>query len=67
MSNGEDGDAAAALVRLAGVSKTYTRGSTKVHALRDATLDIGRGELVVLLGPSGFGKTTLLNVVGPVW
>ena len=54
------------VVTLRGVEKVYDGGSLAVHALRDVDLEIGRGELVVVLGPSGSGKTTLLNVVGAI-
>ncbi|MCH0541002.1 ABC transporter ATP-binding protein [Streptomyces sp. MUM 203J] len=53
-------------VLLRGVSKSYASGEAAVHALRDVDLDIGPGEVVVVLGPSGSGKTTLLNVVGGI-
>jgi ABC-type Fe3+/spermidine/putrescine transport system ATPase subunit len=46
-------------VRIEGVSKRFG----EVVALHEATLDIARGELLTLLGPSGGGKTTLLNLV----
>lgn len=44
-----------------GVVKTYRTGSVAVEALRRVDLDIGVGELVTVMGPSGNGKTTLLN------
>ena len=47
-----------------GLSKTYVMGEVKVHALRDIDLDIYEREFVVLLGPSGSGKLTLLNILG---
>ena len=47
-----------------GLSKVYTSGEVKVHALRGVDLDISPGEVVVLLGPSGSGKSTLLNIMG---
>lgn len=46
-----------ALIRLTGVTKTF--GSTT--ALKDASLEVARGEIVVLLGLSGSGKSTLLR------
>jgi putative ABC transport system ATP-binding protein len=53
-------------VVLDGVSKIYERGTHQVHALTDVSLDVGAGELVVLLGPSGSGKTTMLNIIGGI-
>jgi putative ABC transport system ATP-binding protein len=44
-----------------GVTKTYRTGSQEVRALRGIDLDVHVGELVMVMGPSGNGKTTLLN------
>jgi putative ABC transport system ATP-binding protein len=39
-------------------------GLVSVHALRDINLELFAGELVVLLGASGSGRSTLLNILG---
>jgi putative ABC transport system ATP-binding protein len=46
------------------LSKVYGQGEVAVTALRDVSLDIRRGEFMVLLGASGSGKSTLLNILG---
>ncbi len=50
--------------RARGLTKVYSMGEVRVHALRGVDLELYRGDLVVLLGPSGSGKSTLLNILG---
>jgi putative ABC transport system ATP-binding protein len=52
------------IIRARDVHKIYKMGTTEVHALRGATLDIYRGEYLSIMGPSGSGKSTLFNIVG---
>ena len=49
------------LVVATGVHKRYRAGDQEVEALRGVDVRIGAGELVAVVGPSGNGKTTLLN------
>ena len=51
-------------VEFQNVSKTYQSGDVRVDALKDATFEIGEGEICVIVGQSGAGKTTLLNILG---
>jgi putative ABC transport system ATP-binding protein len=52
------------VLALEGVTKTYGCGAGEVHALRGIDLSIGRGEFVAVMGPSGGGKSTCMNILG---
>jgi putative ABC transport system ATP-binding protein len=54
------------LVELRNVEKTYRLGETEVRALRGVDLVVGEGEFVAVWGPSGRGKTSLLNLIGVI-
>jgi putative ABC transport system ATP-binding protein len=47
-----------------GVVRTFRSGGEQVHAVRDVSLAVPRGQLLVVRGRSGSGKTTLLNLLG---
>ncbi|HEX8336993.1 MAG TPA: ATP-binding cassette domain-containing protein, partial [Pyrinomonadaceae bacterium] len=52
------------VIRLEGIHKTYSMGDVEVHALRGVTLGIREGEFVAIMGASGSGKSTTMNIVG---
>jgi putative ABC transport system ATP-binding protein len=53
-----------AIVRLRGVTKTHALGRSEVHALRGVDVEVARGEMLAVMGASGSGKSTMLNIVG---
>jgi len=54
------------MVRLAGVSKRFTKGKETISIFDRLDLSIPRGDFVAVMGPSGSGKTTLLNLLGGI-
>jgi putative ABC transport system ATP-binding protein len=51
-------------IRVLDVHKYYDLGEARVHALRGITIDVVRGEFVAIMGASGSGKSTFMNILG---
>ncbi len=52
------------MIRLRGIEKTFTSGALETHVLKGIDLDVAAGEFVALMGASGTGKSTLMNLLG---
>jgi len=52
------------VLRLHKINKYYRVGTHRLHVLRDVDVEIGEGELVSIMGASGSGKSTMLNILG---
>ena len=54
----------AGYVSLQDVTKTYQMGEITIKAADGISFDVEKGEFVIVVGPSGAGKTTVLNILG---
>ncbi len=52
------------MLEIKNVSKTYGQGTAEVVALSDVSFRVDEGDFIAIMGPSGGGKSTLLNVIG---
>ena len=52
------------ILKVQNLSKTYGTGESAVHALRDVSFTVTKGEFAAIVGESGSGKSTLLNCIG---
>ena len=52
------------IIRIKDLKREFTMGTETVHALRGISFDIKEGEFVTIMGSSGSGKSTMLNILG---
>jgi putative ABC transport system ATP-binding protein len=64
MAPATSGAADNAVIRVEEIHKYYELGETRVHALRGVSVEIRRGEFVAVMGASGSGKSTFMNILG---
>jgi putative ABC transport system ATP-binding protein len=60
----DDAASSSAVISVRALHKYYDLGETRVHALRGVNLDIQRAEFVAIMGASGSGKSTFMNILG---
>ncbi|HEV2117199.1 MAG TPA: ATP-binding cassette domain-containing protein, partial [Terriglobales bacterium] len=64
LREGQDAAEAQPVIRVEDVHKYYDLGENKVHALRGVSVEIAPGEFVAIMGASGSGKSTFMNLLG---
>ena len=52
------------IIKLEKINQSYQKGKTSLHILKDIDLQVERGKFVAILGPTGSGKSTLMNIIG---
>lgn len=52
------------LLEVSSISKIYKNGNRSIKVLKDISFSVDKGEFVAIVGESGFGKSTLLNIIG---
>lgn len=52
------------IIEMKEINKYYSVGESRLHALKNISLEVDEGEFLAILGPSGSGKSTLMNLVG---
>ena len=64
INQAEPGELSQPVIRVEDVHKYYDLGENKVHALRGVSVEIAGGEFVAIMGASGSGKSTFMNLLG---
>ena len=54
------------LLEIKSISKIYGKGKNAVHALKNVSFSVDKGEYIAIVGESGSGKSTLLNIIGAI-
>lgn len=60
----KDSDVSQQVITLRDITKVYSTGEVEVRAVAGVSLDINRGEFVAIMGASGSGKSTMMNILG---